>query len=45
MKSAYPHISLTDEEVRAIFDHIDINDDGSIDKEEMGQFLHMLIHE
>ena len=36
---AFPHLKLTDREVREIFDEIDDDGNGSIDKKEMFQFV------
>ena len=38
-KTAYPHITLPDHKVRAIFDHIDVNGDENISKKEMYAFI------
>ena len=42
---AIPHLKLTSDQLKALFDKIDDNGDNCISKEEMGQFLHLLIHE
>lgn len=45
MKTAYPHLNLTKAQLKSIFDHIDLDNDGTISKTEMEKFLHVLIHE
>ena len=40
---AYPHLSLSIEELRSIMETIDIDGNGTIDKAEMGTFLHKVL--
>ena len=44
-KTAYPNLNLTDDHLKAMFDHIDLDGNGTIDKHEMERFLTMLIQE
>ena len=42
---AFPHLSLNDEELKALWDKIDADGSGSIDKQEMAAFIHSLFLE
>ena len=43
-KTAYPHLNLKPAQLKAIFEHIDIDGNGTISKVEMGEFLDMVLN-
>ena len=40
---AYPHLTITDEQLKLLFESIDLNKDGAVVKSEMTEFIRKLM--